>query len=139
MTKDHQKLQLTSSGTVELSRPDKLHATKNAGFADVDLVFDGKTLSLFDKTENAYVQVDVPGPVDNLIDELRDKYHKPVPAADLLGTNVYDTLMADVTEVQDLGSGIVGGKECDHLAFRAKQPIGRSGSPRGKHPFLADM
>ena len=28
--------------------------------------------------------------------------------------------MTDVTDVKDLGSGVIGGKECDHLAFRAK-------------------
>jgi hypothetical protein len=121
VTKEHQKLQLTSSGAVDLSRPDKIRASRSAGFADVELIFDGKTLTIFGKTKNAYAQADVPGTIDNLIDLLRDKYQKPLPAADLLVPNVYDVLMADVTDVKDLGSGVVGGTECDHLAFRAKE------------------
>ena len=28
--------------------------------------------------------------------------------------------MTDVTDVKDMGSGVIEGQECDHLAFRAK-------------------
>lgn len=135
VTKDKQKLQLASSGTVELSRPDKIHATRSAGFADIELVFDGKTVSMIDKTENAYVKAEVPGSVDNLIDQLREKFHRPLPAADLLGSNVYDVLMADVTEVKDLGSGVIGGTECDHLAFRTKELDWQIWIAQGETPY----
>jgi hypothetical protein len=135
VTKDKQKLQLANSGTVELSRPDKIHVTRSAGFGDIELVFDGKTVSMIDKTENAYVQAEVPGSVDNLIDQLREKFHRPLPAADLLGSNVYDVLMADVTEVKDLGSGVIGGTECDHLAFRTKELDWQIWIAQGEAPY----
>jgi hypothetical protein len=135
VSKDKQKLQLANSGTVKLSRPDKIHVTRSAGFADIELVFDGKTVSMVDKTENAYVQAEVPGSVDNLIDQLRDKFHRPLPAADLLGSNVYDVLMADVTEVKDLGSGVIGGTECDHLAFRTKELDWQIWIAQGEAPY----
>ena len=35
--------------------------------------------------------------------------------------NIYDELMATVTDVKDLGSGVIGGRECDHLAFRTPE------------------
>jgi hypothetical protein len=37
-----QKIALASSGTVTLNRPDKLHLTRTGGFANVEIVFDGK-------------------------------------------------------------------------------------------------
>ena len=46
VTNDKQKLALASSGTVTLNRPDKIRATRTGGFADVELLFDGKTLTL---------------------------------------------------------------------------------------------
>ena len=52
---------------------------------------------------------------------MRDKHNRPLPGADLLLSNVYDQLMPDVMEVRDLGSGVIGGTECDHLAFRSKE------------------
>lgn len=135
VTKDHQKLLLASSGEVDLSRPDKFRATRTGGFANVEILFDGKVLTLLGKDANAYAQVDAPGTVDHLVDELRDKYHKPVPGADLLLSNVYDELMHGVTNVKDLGSGVIGGTECDHLAFRAKDVDWQIWIAQGEHPY----
>src|SRR4051794_36572412 len=42
ITPSLQKIQFTSSGQVQLSRPDKLRATRTGGYRDVEIVFDGK-------------------------------------------------------------------------------------------------
>jgi hypothetical protein len=135
ITKDKQKPALASSGTVTLNRPDKIHITRHGGFADVDAVFDGKTLSLIGRNANVYGQVDVPGSIDHLIDELRDKYHRPVPGADLLQSNLYDALMPLVTDVKDLGSGVISGAECDHLAFRTDKVDWQIWIAQGARPY----
>jgi len=57
----------------------------------------------------------MPGTIDHLVDEWRDKYHRPAPGADFLLSNVYEQLMPPVTDVKDLGNGVIGGIECDHL------------------------
>src|SRR5262245_26281949 len=36
---DHQKLQLATSGTVDLTRPDKIHTTRQSGFSDTEMFF----------------------------------------------------------------------------------------------------
>ena len=118
VTNDDQKLALASSGTVTLNRPDKIRATRAGGFVDAETVFDGKTLTLLGKNANKYTQVEVPGTIEHLIDELRDKYNRPLPAADLLMSNSYEELMQDVYDSKDLGSGVINGTECDFLAFR---------------------
>ena len=135
VTKDKQKLALASSGTMTLSRPDKIHVTRHGGFADVEAIFDGKTLSLIGRNANVYGQVDLPGSVDHLIDALRDKYHRPVPGADLLESNVYDALMPEVIDAKDLGSGVIGGVECDHLAFRTKEVDWQIWIAQGARPY----
>jgi len=135
VSKDHQKLQLATSGTVDLNRPDKIHTTRKTGFSDTEMVFDGKTLSILGKGQNAYVQADVPGTIDNLIDQLRDKFHRQLPGADLLQSDVYNTLLADVTDIKDLGSGVINGQECDHLAFRAKDTDWQIWIAQGKNPY----
>ena len=56
-----QKIALVSSGTMTLNRPDKLHLTRTGGFANVEMVFDGKTLTLLGKNTNLYTQVEAPG------------------------------------------------------------------------------
>jgi len=135
VSKDRQKLQLATSGTVELSRPDKIHTTRKSGFSDTEMVFDGKTVTILGKGQNAYVQADAPGTVDNLIDQLRDKFHRQLPGADLLQSNVYDGLMEGVTDIKDLGSGVINGQECDHLAFRAKDTDWQIWIHQGANPY----
>ncbi|MEJ2475990.1 MAG: DUF2092 domain-containing protein [Desulfobacterales bacterium] len=135
VTTDHQKLGLASSGRVIMKRPDKLIATRTGGFADVEMLFDGKTLTLFGKNANRYAQVEIPGTIDHLIDELRAKYEMTLPAADLLMTNVYDELMPQVIDIKDLGSGVIGGVECDHLAFRTKEVDWQIWIAQGNRPY----
>jgi hypothetical protein len=82
------------------------------------MVFDGKVLTLLGKNANLYGQVNAPGTIQQLVDELREKHHRSLPAADLLLPNAYEQLMPMVTDVKDLGSGVIGGVECDHVALR---------------------
>jgi len=121
VTKEEQTVTLASSGTASVARPNKISASRTGGFADVAMVFDGTTLTFIGKNANAYAEVDIPGDIDNLIDTLRDTYHRPLPAADLLMADVNGELMPLVTDVKDLGSGVVGGVECNHLAFRTEK------------------
>jgi hypothetical protein len=120
---------------VKLNRPDKIRATRTGGFADVELVFDGKVLSLFGKNANTYVQVDSPGTIDQLIDVLRERFHRPVPAADLLMSSPYNELMPLVVDAKDLGSGVIRGIECDHLAFRTSDLDWQIWIAQGDRPY----
>jgi hypothetical protein len=135
VTKDGQKLALASSGTVTLNRPDKIRATRSGGFADIEMLFDGKTMTLLGKTANLFTQIEVPGTVDHLVDELHNTYHRPLPAADLLMSNAYDALMLDVTDVKDLGSGVIDGMECDFLAFRTEEVDWQIWIAQGDQPY----
>ena len=135
VTKDEQKLALASSGALVLSRPEKIRATRSGGFADVEMSFDGKTLTLLGRNLNIYAQRDVPGTIDHLVDELRVKHNRPLPAADLLLSDAYAALMLDVVDIKDLGSGVIGGVECDFLAFRKKEVDYQIWIAQGERPY----
>jgi hypothetical protein len=135
VSKDKQKLQVAASGDLDMSRPDKLRATRKGGFANIEMVLDGKTFTILGKDANVYAQVEAPGTIDQMVDEIRDKYHKSVPGADLLLSNVYDALMPDVVNVKDLGSGVIDGKECNHLAFRTKELDWQIWIAEGDRPY----
>jgi hypothetical protein len=135
VTRDDQKLALLSSGSVVLNRPDKVRFTRAGGFADIELMSDGKTLTLFGKNANIFFQVEAPSTVDQLVNDLQDKLQRPLPAADLLLTNSYDELTSDVLDIKDLGSGVVGGVECDYLAFRKKELDFQIWIAQGSKPY----
>jgi len=121
ITRDHQKITFSSSGTLRLTRPDKLRATRTGGYADVEFVFDGKTATLFGKNKNAYAQADVPGTTAALVERLRDRFGLDLPGADLISSNAYETMMEEVTDGKHIGRGVVDGVECEHLAFRTPE------------------
>ena len=135
VTTQDQKLGLASSGTMAVNRPDKLRATRTGGFADVEFTFDGKTLTMFGKNANAYAQAAAVGTIDQLIDTLRLKYSRPIPGGDLLMSNIHDQLMPEVTDAKDLGSGVIDGVECDHLAFRTKDVDWQIWVAQGDRPY----
>ncbi|WIY23914.1 DUF2092 domain-containing protein [Parasedimentitalea psychrophila] len=135
VTKDGQRLALASSGTVSLNRPENFHTARAGGFADIETFFDGKTLTLLGKTANVYVQVDAPGSVDDLVEMMETKLDRSPPAAHLILSNSYDQLMQGVTNVKDLGSGVIGGVECDFLAFRADEVDWQIWIAHGDKPY----
>ena len=81
------------------------------------MVFDGKSAGVIGK-DVGYAQVEAAGTVDQLIAKLRAGYGVSLPGADLMVSNVYDTLIADVMEAKHIGRGVIDGVECEHLAFR---------------------
>jgi hypothetical protein len=118
ITPELQKIQFASSGQLKLSRPDKLRIRRTGGYADVELIYDGKMLSMYGNNAKSYVQADAPGTVDQVIDTLQVKTGAAMPGTDLLLTKSYDELMTDVIEGRHIGQGVVDGVECEHLAFR---------------------
>jgi len=118
ITPQLEKIQFTNSGSALLSRPDKFRAHRTGGYSDVFLTFDGKTVSVFGNHTNSYAQFDGPANIDQLIEALRDGHGIALPGADLLLSNSYDILVADVIEAKYIGHGVIDGRECAHLAFR---------------------
>jgi hypothetical protein len=135
VTNDLQKIAFVSSGTVRLERPDKIHATRTGGFTAMEVFYDGSSLTVLDSLENVYAEVAVAGTLDELIDTLRAEHQVHAPGADLLFSNVYDQLMPAVTDVKDLGRGIINGVECDHLAFRTDQVDWQIWIAAGDEPY----
>jgi hypothetical protein len=118
ITPELQKIQFTSSGEMKMNRPDKLRIRRTGGYADVELVYDGKTVSLYGNNAKSYVQADLAGTIDQMINTLQSRSGAGMPGADLLLSNSYDELMANVLEGRHIGQGVVDGVECEHLAFR---------------------
>jgi len=121
ITPQVEKIQFASSGQLEISRPDKFHGSRIGGYADVEITFDGKIATIYGKHANGYVQVSLPGSVDQFLDQLREKFGMTLPGADLLSTDAYDVLTSDVISGAHIGRGVIGSIECEHLVFRGRE------------------
>lgn len=114
-----QKLQVSSSGTLMVERPGHFHAHRKGPLADVEVIFDGQTLTLHGKRQNVFVQIEASGTIGDAITELRAQTGVDAPAGDLFYPDPYPGLMTDVKTGTYQGTAQVNGIECHHLAFRA--------------------
>jgi hypothetical protein len=55
VTKKGFKLQFSASGEMLLDRPDKFRISRTGGHSDIELISDGKTVSLYGRRANAYL------------------------------------------------------------------------------------
>ena len=118
ITPQLEKIQFSASGSVLLSRPDKVRLIRKGGYTEMELLSDGQSVTIINLGDGSYSQLNSPGTVDSMIDLLRTTYGIDMPGADLLLTNSYDELMAGVIEAKHIGVGVIDGVECEHLAFR---------------------
>jgi hypothetical protein len=135
VTPQSQKIQFDGSGEVSVSRPDKFRARRVGGYADVELVYDGKTLTLFGRHANKYSQNDAPATIYQTVDVLRTKYMAELPAADLILADPFTALMEDVIDAKHIGQGVIDGVVCEHLAFRTTDTDWQLWVEVGNTPF----
>ncbi|WMS45004.1 DUF2092 domain-containing protein [Acuticoccus sp. MNP-M23] len=120
VTDEGQVVSIASSGGVAFDRDGRLHATRTGGFSDVEMMFDGTDVTVAGRNADAYATAEYSGSVEQLLDVLHDQYGFPVPGADILVADPYAVLMDGVTDVKDLGAGVIGGVMCDHIALRTE-------------------
>ena len=118
ITNDGQKIQLSSEANMVIERPAKFRAQRKGMFADVDIVYDGNTLTLFGKKLNVYKQIEASGTIEDGIRTLETATGIEAPGADLLFADPYSLLISEVEDGKYIGTTYVNGAECHHLAFR---------------------
>jgi hypothetical protein len=93
--------------------------SRQGGIANVEVVFDGKSLTLHSKTRNVYLQRESPGTIDDALRTLSSEIGIDVSAGDFFYADPYSGLLTGVVSGAYLGWGYVNGVQCHHLAFRA--------------------
>jgi hypothetical protein len=135
ITSELQKIQFASSSTLRLSRPNKIRVARRGGYADVEMIFDGKVLTIYGKNINAYAQVPLEGTTDQLIERLHTDFDVGAPGADLLSSDAYALLTDDVVDAKYIGHGVIGGIDCDHIAVRDQETDWQMWIERGSNPI----
>lgn len=118
VTPQIQKIRFTSSGSLDLDRPNRIHARRTGGYADVEAVSDGKTFTVLGRNVGRYAQFPVEGAtIADIVSALRQGGAE-LPAADLISGDAFGALMGGVIDAHHIGRGVIDGVECEHLAFR---------------------
>ena len=112
------KLQFSASASIVAERPGKLYVHRHGPVADVEIIYDGKVLTVHGKGLNVYMQLEVTGLIEDAVNQVRAETDLDAPAGDLLYADSYTGLIEGVASGDYMGTGYVNGIECHHLAFR---------------------
>jgi hypothetical protein len=108
---------LTNVRRVVVERPNRLAADAEGDTLSRSVWFDGRSLALYDRAQNVYASIPTPGSIDTALETIFEKYGVDIPLADLLFSDPYETLTAEVTYSRYLGLHLAAGVLCHHLVF----------------------
>ena len=115
---DGQKLQHSATARMDVQRPNKLRARMTSARSERQLIFDGKTVTLYTPAQKYYSTVDFTGTLADLVEQLEERYGIEVPLSDLF---VWGTPLAPLDKIDsamNAGQDFIGDDLCDHYAFR---------------------
>jgi len=104
------------SGSVTVKRPNKMRLART-GQVDQRFFYDGKTITLYNPSQNVYATKAAPDTLEKMIELARESVGIVLPAADLVYRNAFSLLMQDVTMAAVVDKAVINGVECDHLLF----------------------
>jgi hypothetical protein len=115
-----QRIQYGRSVEVAVRRPDRFQAESVGDTDNRQLVYDGKTITLMDRTKNLYATIAAPPEIDAALEHGVQAFNLRAPLADLIYTKAYENLTAGVISGFYVGLSKVQGVPCHHLAFKQK-------------------
>jgi hypothetical protein len=129
-----QKIQFTAPATMTVARPNKLVAQRRGDIVDQMMYYDGKSLTLYNPATQHYATVAAPATLDAMLDLASERLDLIAPGADLIDTRSYARLMQDVRSGVYLGTAVVAGQRCHHLAYRGLDVDWQLWVREGKQP-----
>ena len=115
---DGQKLQHTATARMDVERPNRLRAVMTSSRSERELVYDGKTVTLYTPAQKYYSTVPFTGSLAELVEQLERRYGVEVPLADLFLWGTPAAPLDKIESAMNAGQAFIGGDLCDHYAFR---------------------
>ena len=119
---DGQKLQHIAYATLDVERPNKLHARMWSARSERELFYDGKTFTIFVPAQKYYSSVEFSGTNAELVDALEQRFGVEIPLSDLFK---WGTPEAPVDKIESAMNA--GGAFLSRVAAWHASPAGRCG------------
>ena len=115
---DGQKLQHTATADMEVQRPNKIRVRMHSARSERELIYDGKTVTLFTPAQKYYSTVDFTGTIGELANRLEEKYGVQFPMSDLFLWGTPAAPLDRIESAMNAGQDFIGDDLCDQYAFR---------------------
>ncbi len=111
------KLQFAFDLEAYAQRSDKVRINAAGDLENKQFFYDGKTITLYDKSHNHYAVMEAPATIDAAMEKAEKEYGLQVSLVDLAESNTCALMTKGVKHALYVGEGLVRGVKCHHLAF----------------------
>ena len=118
---DGQKLPENAQIDFSVSRPRKFMVKSDSQKDVRTAYFDGKTLSIYDRTNNEYATASAPGTIDDVLDDIDEEFDFTPPLWLFFLNDPYEVLGSEIKTKDYKGKETIAGVECHHLSFGSDQ------------------
>jgi hypothetical protein len=115
---DGQKLQHTATAKMDVHRPNRIRISMQSARSEREIVYDGKTVTLFTPEQKYYSTVEFTGTISELIDKLEVGYGVELPLSDLFLFGTPAAPLDKIESAMNAGQDFIDDELCDHYAFR---------------------
>jgi hypothetical protein len=113
-----QKILLTSTGRLDVRRPNRLRAEVKSDRKHREFFYDGKSFTIHAPRMGYYATVDAPTTIAELIEVLTDRFGIELPLVDLFYWGTDQDRLDAITSAINVGPSTIQDAQTDHLAFR---------------------
>jgi hypothetical protein len=110
-------LHIVHNLSVVARRPDRLAVKETGDDGVTELLYNGKTATVFDVSEKKYAQVAVPGNLEGMLAELAERLQVNFPLADFLTDHPGKSFLSGVSSGKEVNIVSINGTPCRHLFF----------------------
>jgi hypothetical protein len=115
---DGQKLQHTATADMDVERPNKIRAVMKSARSEREIIYDGKTVTLYTPAQKYYSTVEFTDTIGSLIGKLEDRYGVELPLSDLFLFGTPAAPLDKIESAMNAGQDFIGDDLCDQYAFR---------------------
>jgi len=115
---DGQKLQHGAAAEMDIERPNKVRTLMTSARSRRELIYDGKTVTLYTPSQKYYSSVKFSGTLGELADKLEDGYNVELPLSDMFVWGTPAAQFDKIESAMNAGQDFIGNDLCDHYAFR---------------------
>jgi len=98
-------------------RPDKLLVDATGDDGSTKLIYDGKTLVIYNVAQKQYARIPVSGKIEEMLEAAEKRLGIDFPLADLLTANPGESVLAGVTAGGQVGTVTIDGVKSRHFFF----------------------
>jgi hypothetical protein len=136
---DGHKIATIRTVEAQVRHPDRLQIENRSAKDNHGFWYDGKTLTLLDRTRDLYGSIAVPDTIDKVLDAVNDQFGINLPLEDLILNDPYASASAAIRGGACFGKVNILGTPCQQIAFSTDEVDWQLWIKDGPNPLIRKL